>query len=52
MREANKYNAKYVVFIGSDEYKRGELNIKNLSNGEQQLIKIDDFEKLKSILKS
>jgi histidyl-tRNA synthetase len=52
MREANKYGAKYVVFVGGDEYKRGELNVKNLSNGEQQLIKIDDFEKLKSILKS
>jgi histidyl-tRNA synthetase len=52
MREANKYNAKYVVFIGGDEYKRGELNVKNLSNGEQQLIKIEDFEKLKSIVKS
>lgn len=50
MREANKYNAKYVVFIGGDEYKRGELNVKNLSNGEQQLIKIEDFENLKSIL--
>jgi len=52
MREANKYNAKYVVFIGGDEYKRGELNVKNLSNGEQQLIKIEDFEKLKSLIKS
>lgn len=52
MREANKYNAKYVVFIGGDEYKRGELNVKNLSNGEQQLIKIEDFEKLKSIIKN
>ncbi|MEO8232601.1 MAG: histidine--tRNA ligase, partial [Ignavibacteriota bacterium] len=52
MREANKYNAKFVVFVGGDEYKRGELNVKNLSNGEQQLIKIDDFEKLKSLLKS
>ncbi len=52
MREANKYNAKYVVFVGGDEYKRGELNVKNLSNGEQQLIKIEDFEKLKSILKN
>jgi len=51
MREANKFNAKYVVFIGGDEYKRGELNVKNLSNGEQQLIKIDDFEKLKSLFK-
>lgn len=52
MREANKHGAKYVIFVGGDEYKRGELNVKNLSNGEQQLIKIEDFEKLKSILKS
>ncbi len=50
MREANKYNAKFVVFVGGDEYKRGELNVKNLSNGEQQLIRIDDFEKLKLII--
>jgi histidyl-tRNA synthetase len=52
MREANKYNAKFVVFVGGDEYKRGELNVKNLSNSEQQLIKIEDFEKLKSLIKS
>lgn len=51
MREANKFNAKYVVFVGGDEFNRGELNIKNLSNGEQQLIKIEDFEKLKSLFK-
>jgi threonyl-tRNA synthetase len=51
MREANKFNAKYVVFVGGDEFNRGELNVKNLSNGEQQLIKIEDFEKLKSLLK-
>jgi histidyl-tRNA synthetase len=50
MREANKYNAKFVVFVGGDEFKNGELNVKNLSNGEQQLIKIEDFEKLKSIM--
>ena len=52
MREANKYNAKFVVFVGGDEFTRGELNVKNLSNGEQQLINIADFEKLKSIVKS
>ncbi len=51
MREANKYNAKYAVFIGGDEYKRGELNVKNLSNGEQQVIKIDEILKLKSLIK-
>ncbi len=52
MREANKYNAKFVVFVGGDEYKRGELNVKNLSNGEQQLIKIKDIAKLKLLIKS
>jgi histidyl-tRNA synthetase len=52
MREANKFNAKFVVFVGGDEYKRGELNVKNLSDGNQQLIKITDFEKLISLLKS
>jgi|WetSurMetagenome_2_1015567.scaffolds.fasta_scaffold55588_2 histidyl-tRNA synthetase len=50
MREANKYNAKFVVFVGGDEYKRGELNVKNLSNGEQQLVKIEDIALLKSII--
>jgi histidyl-tRNA synthetase len=52
MREANKLNARFVVFVGGDEYKRGELNLKKLSDGEQQLIKLEDFEKLKSIIKS
>ncbi len=51
MREANKYNAKFVVFVGGDEYKRGELNVKNLSNGEQQIIKIEDFKSLISLIK-
>jgi histidyl-tRNA synthetase len=51
MREANKYNAKFVVFVGGDEYKRGEWNVKNLPNGEQQLIKIEDFNSLISLIK-
>jgi histidyl-tRNA synthetase len=50
MREANKLNAKYVVFVGGDEYKRGELSIKNLANGEQQTFKIKDLIKLKTII--
>jgi histidyl-tRNA synthetase len=52
MREANKYNAKFAVFVGGDEYKRGELNFKNLSNGEQQLIKIDDIASIKSSIQN
>jgi len=50
MREANKYNAKFVVFVGGDEYKRGELSVKNLSNGDQQLIKFDDTAALKQLI--
>ena len=51
MREANKLNSKFVVFIGGDEYKRGELNVKNLSNGEQKLVKSDDLESLINLLR-
>lgn len=51
MREANKLNAKFVVFIGGDEYKHGELNVKNLSNGQQQSVKSDDLESLINLLR-
>jgi histidyl-tRNA synthetase len=51
MREANKQNAKYVIFVGGDEYKQGKLNLKNLENGEQQLIDVKDLENLKTIIK-
>ncbi len=36
MREANKYNAKFVLFIGGDEFKSGSFNLKNMENGEQE----------------
>lgn len=35
MREANKSNARYVLFIGGEEYKRGEANLKNMKSGEE-----------------
>jgi len=47
MREANKLNAKYVLFIGGDEYKQGLLNLKNMSTGEEEKIRFDQVEKLK-----
>lgn len=52
MREANKFNAKFVVFVGGEEYKRNELSVKNLSNGNQQLIKIDDVAALKQLIEN
>jgi len=46
MREANKMNAKYVLFIGGDEYKQGLMNLKNMSTGVEEkvsLTKIQDI---------
>lgn len=46
MREANRMNAKYVLFIGGDEFIRGEVVLKNMSNGEQKIFTKDDNEKI------
>ena len=35
MSEANKMNAKFVLFIGGDEFKSGFCNLKNMSTGDQ-----------------
>ncbi len=51
MREANKLNAKYVLFIGGDEYKAGSLNLKNMGTGEQKLIPLDDTEGIAASVK-
>jgi histidyl-tRNA synthetase len=44
MREANKFNARFVLFIGGDEFSKGQANLKNMSTGEQQLISLTDIE--------
>jgi histidyl-tRNA synthetase len=43
MREANKMNAKYVLFIGGDEYKEGKMNLKNMSTGVEEKVSIDSI---------
>jgi len=43
MREANKVNAKYVLFIGGDEYKQGMLKFKNMSTSAEEKISIDSI---------
>lgn len=46
MREANKLNAKYVLFIGGEEYSRGELLLKNMADGRQKIFSKDDINKI------
>jgi histidyl-tRNA synthetase len=36
MREANKLNARYVLFLGGEEYKFGKVKLKNMESGEQK----------------
>ncbi|MBI1936642.1 MAG: histidine--tRNA ligase [Ignavibacteriales bacterium] len=51
MREANKFNAKYVLMIGGDEFAKGVLLLKNMSSGEQMEIMKEDFDKILSTVK-
>jgi len=50
MREANKLNARFVIFVGGDEFNRGDLNVKNLASGQQVFVKNNDIQLLKNLL--
>jgi len=42
MREANKLNTKFVLFIGGEEFKVGMAKLKNMSSGEEEAIVLKD----------
>ncbi len=46
MREANRLKAKYVLFIGGDEYKNGMANLKTMETGEQKIIHLNKLDEL------
>ena len=50
MREANKLNARYVLFVGGDEYQAGKFNIKTMATGDQELIPVDNTDRIISII--
>uniref|UniRef100_A0A7V2ZKZ5 Histidine--tRNA ligase n=1 Tax=Ignavibacterium album TaxID=591197 RepID=A0A7V2ZKZ5_9BACT len=52
MREANKLNSKFVLFVGGDEYKNQELVLKNLSTGEQKNIGLSELDSVINQVKS
>ncbi len=51
MREANKMNARFVLFAGGEEYKAGKINLKNMATGEQLLIEIGNLSKITEIIR-
>lgn len=51
MREANKLNSRFVVIIGGEEFEKGEIVLKNMSNSEQINVSKNDLNKLISLVK-
>ncbi len=50
MREANKLNAKFVLFYGGDEFEVGKFSLKNMISGDQIVIPLNDLTKLYQLL--
>ena len=46
MNYANNKGVQFVVMIGEDEMKSGQLTTKNMSNGEQKVMSISEFIKI------
>lgn len=44
MREANKLNALYTIFLGGEEYSKGELVLKNMKDGSQENVALGNTE--------
>jgi len=51
MREANKMNAKYVVFIGGEEFENDKIRLKNMENSDEQTLPITSIEQIIGIIK-
>lgn len=46
MREANRLNAKFVLFVGGDEYANGEVVLKNMQTSEQKNFNKENLEEI------
>jgi len=50
MREANKLGAKYVLFVGGEEFCRDEIVLKNMKDSSQQIISLMEIENINNYL--
>jgi histidyl-tRNA synthetase len=46
MREANKMNARFVLFIGGEEFKSGFCKLKNMSSGDQLQVPLNQLDQI------
>ena len=52
MREANKLGARYVLFLGGEEYKKGTVNLKDMQSGEQKEFVLKDIDAMTKVISS
>ncbi|UCH66613.1 MAG: histidine--tRNA ligase [Ignavibacterium sp.] len=52
MREANKMNAKFTLFVGGDEYEQEMTRLKNMESGKEEKISLNELDKLVSKIKN
>ncbi|WP_211747557.1 histidine--tRNA ligase [Paenibacillus sp. Marseille-Q4541] len=44
MKSADRLSARYTAILGDDELERGEITLKSMESGEQQVVKLSDLE--------
>lgn len=44
MKSADRLKARYTAILGDDELERGEITVKSMETGEQQVVKLADLE--------
>ena len=52
MKQANKFNAKYVIIVGEDEVTQNVVTLKNMANSQQEVVAVENIiDKLKAEVK-
>jgi histidyl-tRNA synthetase len=51
MREANRFNARFALFVGGEEFEQGKVNLKNMESGEQQICPLNDINQIINLIK-
>ena len=51
MREANKMNAKFTLFVGGEEYMQEMIRLKNMGSGKEEKIPLNNLDSLVNQIK-
>lgn len=43
MKSADRFNSRFVAILGEDELTKGEITLKNMANGEQMTLPLNEF---------